>query len=121
MEKIKTRTYEELLAEMEAMRWQLEEANDTIHAIRTGQVDALIVHAEEGPRIYSIKTADQTYRVFIEKMNEGALTLDANGIILYCNSMFARLVNQPLVQVLAVPFRRFVTDECRGDFDRLFK
>ncbi len=121
MEKIRNRTYEELVAEIEAMRWQLEEANDTIHAIRTGQVDALIVQSGDGPQLYSLKTADQTYRVFIEKMNEGALTLDEKGVILYCNSRFARMVNQPLAHVLGVPFIQFVTEEYRASFEELFR
>ena len=38
-----TKTYEELLEELEELSFQLREANDTIHAIRTGQIDALVV------------------------------------------------------------------------------
>jgi two-component system phosphate regulon sensor histidine kinase PhoR len=56
-----------LLAEIEELRQQLEEATDTIHAIRTGQVDALVVKDTDGHQLYTLKTADQTYRVFIEK------------------------------------------------------
>jgi two-component system phosphate regulon sensor histidine kinase PhoR len=32
-----------LLSEIEELRYQLEEAHDTINAIRTGQADALII------------------------------------------------------------------------------
>ena len=38
-----TKTYEELLEEMEELRFQLQEAEDAIEAISTGQVDALVV------------------------------------------------------------------------------
>ena len=93
-----------LMAENEELRWQLEEAAETIEAIRTGQIDALVVQTAEGSELYSLKTADQTYRVFIEQMNEGALTLNAAGIILYSNSMFAKMVGQPLPQVIGQEF-----------------
>ena len=36
-----TKSIAELEAELEELRFQLQEANDAIHAIRTGQVDAL--------------------------------------------------------------------------------
>ena len=84
-------TYEILLAENERLQHQLNEATDTIEAIRTGQVDAIIVKGRAGHESYTLKTADQTYRVFIEKMTEGAVTLNGSGIILYSNSRFGTL------------------------------
>jgi len=104
-------TYQQLLDENKELRWQLEEANDAIEAIRTGQVDALIVKSEEGPQLYTLKSADQTYRVFIEKMNEGAVTLNREGVILYSNTRFASLVNQPLEKVLGFNFVDFVAGD----------
>jgi two-component system CheB/CheR fusion protein len=114
------KTYEQLLAENEALQWQLEEANDTLHAIRTGQVDALVVQGKNGAELYSLKTADQTYRVFIEKMNEGAVTLNDEGIILYCNSMFASMVELPLSQVMGRLFGEFIPAECKSEYETLF-
>lgn len=101
-------TYEQLLSENKELRWQLEEANDAIDAIRSGQVDALIVKNQDGPRLYTLKSADQTYRVFIEQMNEGAVTLNRDGLILYSNSRFATLVNRPLEKVIGYSFVDFV-------------
>src|SRR5215204_6043109 len=95
-----TKTYEELLEELEDLSFQLKEANETIHAIRTGQIDALVVETEDGPQLYTLKSADHTYRVFIEKMKEGAVTLNSNGVILYCNSQFASMVNLPVSDIL---------------------
>ena len=101
-------TYEQLSAENYELRLQLEEANDAIHAIRTGQVDALIVNGTDGHELYTLKTADQTYRVFIEKMNEGAVTVNRDGLILYCNSRFAEMVGMPLQKVIGLPFYTFI-------------
>ena len=114
------KTYEQLLAEKEALEWQLEEANDTLHAIRTGQIDALVVQGKNGAELYSLKTADQTYRVFIEKMNEGAVTLNEDGIILYCNSMFASMVELPLSKVMGRLFGEFIPADCKAEYEALF-
>ena len=101
-------TVDQLLSENNELRLQLEEANDTLEAIRTGQVDALIVNDGSNHQLYTLKTADQTYRVFIEKMNEGAVTINREGLILYSNSRFAGLVSMPLEKVIGLPFDTFV-------------
>jgi PAS domain S-box-containing protein len=115
------KTIEELQKEVEELRFQLTEANDTIEAIRTGQIDALVVQGQEGHQLYSLKSADQTYRVFIEKMTEGAVTLNPEGIILYCNSRFASMVNSSLSQVIGVPFADFVAEENKTQYNGLFQ
>ena len=115
------KTYDELVAENEALHVQLEEATDTINAIRTGQVDALVVQGDDGHQLYTLKTADQTYRVFIEKMNEGAVTLNQEGTILYCNSKFASIVDLPLSNVIGLSFASFLPDAFIEIYDDLFK
>lgn len=110
----------ELLDEIAALRLQLEEANDTINAIRTGQVDALVVKGEKGHELFTLKSADQTYRVFIEKMTEGALTLNGKGIILYSNSRFAAMLGLPLSAVVGVSFNKFVAADQKEIFTNLF-
>src|ERR1700761_7042314 len=112
-------TYDELLRINEELRIQLEEANDSIQAIRTGQVDAFIVQGDEGHQLYTLKTADQAYRLFIEKMNEGAVTLNGEGLILYSNSRFANMVNLPLEKVLGVPFHEFIIPEFETKYHTL--
>src|ERR1700761_2400128 len=112
-------TYDELLRVNEELRIQLEEANDSIQAIRTGQVDAFVVQGEEGHQLYTLETADQAYRLFIEKMNEGAVTLNSDGLILYSNSRFATMINLPLEKVLGTPFQSFVTVESETKFREL--
>ncbi|GAB4007305.1 hypothetical protein GCM10028808_10810 [Spirosoma migulaei] len=116
-----SKTYEQLVAENESLRWQLEEANETIQAIRTGQIDALVVEGEDGHELYTLKTADQTYRIFIETMNEGAVTLNRDGLILYSNSTFALMVDLPLSKVIGLSFDQFIAPDSREEFDALFK
>jgi PAS domain-containing protein len=115
------KTYDQLLKENESLQEQLEEATETIHAIRSGQVDAIVVRAPGGgTQLYTLKTADQTYRVFIEKMNEGAVTLNEHGVILYCNSMFASMVNMPLSKVVGKRFEHFIPDIFKAIYLDLF-
>lgn len=116
-----TKSNEQLLSENQELQWQLEEANDTIEAIRTGQVDALVVKNGEAHQLYTLKTADHTYRVFIEKMSEGAVTIDKGGFILYCNSRFAALVNLPLEKVIGVSFESFIATESKSRYYKLNK
>ena len=82
----------DLVQENERLRQQLMEANDTIEAIRNGEIDALVVQGKNGHELYTLKSADRTYRSFIEQMSEGAVTLNSDGIIVYCNSSFATMV-----------------------------
>jgi len=117
----RSKTIEELNAELEELQHQLFEANETIDAIRTGQIDAIVVQDQYGPQLYSLRSADQAYRVFIEKMTEGALTLNKVGIILYCNSQFAHLVGKPLSNVIGIPFVDLVVTKHKKSFQDLFQ
>ncbi len=113
---LEEKTIKELEEKIFELSNQLEEANDTIEAIRTGQVDALIVQNDEGHQLYTLKNADQTYRVFIEKMNEGAVTLNREGVIVYSNSSFANAIKLPLEKVIGLYFIEFVPSESQEGF-----
>jgi PAS domain S-box-containing protein len=80
-----------LLAEVEDLENRLFEANSIIDAIKEGSVDALVLHQGGEPQIYSIESADYTYRILIEKFSEGALSITDDGLILYCNDAFGKL------------------------------
>ena len=119
MELIKT--VQQLEDELADLQSRLDEANDTIEAIRTGQVDALVIKEEKGHQLYTLKSADQTYRVFIEKMNEGAVTLNEKGIILYSNSRFASMVGLELSTVIGLSFEELVPQNTWKFFRELLK
>ena len=114
------KTIKQLTDELVSLRLQLEEANDTIEAIRSGQVDALVVKVNDGHKLYTLKSADQSYRVFIEKMTEGAVTLNKEGIILYGNYRFSELVQLPLSKVIGQPFQTFVALQDQKRFADIF-
>ncbi|WP_255373116.1 sensor histidine kinase [Chitinophaga sp. YR627] len=102
-----------MLEELNETRRRLAEAEDTIEAIRTGQVDALVVQQGDSHQLYTLQTADHAYRMFIEKMNEGAVTLNREGVILYANSRFSEMVALPLMYIIGQPLYNFVAPHSR--------
>jgi PAS domain S-box-containing protein len=104
--------------EIEGLRIRLQEAEETLSAIRSGEVDALVVTGPAGEQVFTLKGADYAYRIIVEQMNEGALTLSMDGTILYCNSRFADLVKQPLERVLGSSFGAFVAGDDEVTFER---
>jgi PAS domain S-box-containing protein len=111
MNELGINTEQDFRKEIEQLRTELEEARELIQAIRTGEVDALAVQGPEGSQIYTLKSADHTYRVLVEEMNEGALTLNKEGIILYCNARFADFLGLPLEKVIGSSFYTYIPDD----------
>lgn len=109
------------LEEIEDLRRELYEATETIEAIRTGQVDALVVQQGDMQQLYTLQTADHAYRIFVEKMTEGAVTLNSEGIILYCNSAFANMVGLELTDVTGALFENLLDPQFRSSFRILFE
>jgi PAS domain S-box-containing protein len=106
--------------ELVSLRLKLDEANETIEAIRTGQVDALIVDDGSGHQIFTLTSADQGYRALIENMGEGAVTMSRTGLVLYCNSTFAEMLGVSLSSVIGLPFEKFVNETSLQFYKDLF-
>ncbi|MCE9613450.1 MAG: PAS domain-containing protein [Lentisphaerae bacterium] len=90
------------------LRASLAEAREALRAIHHGEVDAVVVKGKHGPQIYTLGGAEHAYRVLIESMNEGALTLTTDELILYANQCFATMVKTPLAEVIGSPFRKLL-------------
>lgn len=97
-----------------ALRARLTEAEDTLLAIRSGDVDAVVVSGKNGDQVFTLEGAGHAYRILIESMNEGALTLTADRTILYANQHFAGMVKHPLEQVIGSSFHRFLSADDRA-------
>jgi len=111
--------YENLQAELDELKAQLQEANEVLEAIRNGEIDAVVVRNGNANQLYTLQSADHNYRVFIEKMKEGAITLSREGIILYSNSQFGSLVGFPLTEVIGLPIEKFVPQQFQHTFKRI--
>ena len=107
--------------ELAELRVRLADTEETLRAIRTGEVDTVVVAGKEGPQVFTLQGAEHAYRVLIESMNEGALTLTVDKTILYANQCFAKMVKCPLEQVTGSSFRRFISAEDRAILRPLIK
>ncbi|MFO1424086.1 MAG: PAS domain S-box protein, partial [Candidatus Competibacteraceae bacterium] len=92
-------SHEQLTREVERLRARLADAEEVLRAIRAGEVDALVVPGPGNRQIFTRENTEQPYRVLVEQMNQGAVTLSAEGLILYCNRRFAEIFRTPLDRV----------------------
>ena len=109
------------ISEPEELRTRLEEAEETIEAIRSGKVDALVVSGPNGEQIYTLHGADHSYRVLLEDMNEGAATLLPDGAVLYCNKAFAEMLKMPIEKVIGFSANDLVAQSDRQAFADLLR
>lgn len=107
--------------ELVELRSRLAEAEETLHAIRSGEADSLMVHGERGARVFTLEGDDYAYRELIESMNEGALTLTADDGVLYANRCFAGMVRSPLQRVIGGSFRQYLAAEDWARLEPLLK
>jgi PAS domain S-box-containing protein len=101
----------DLKTEIKELKARLAEAEETLNAIRSGEVDALVVSGTQGDRIFTLKGAEMPYRILVEEMNQGALLIIPGGTILYANTRFAGLTKTPLEQVIGSSWQRFFPRE----------
>ena len=110
----------QLRTENEELQQRLAEAEETLYAIRNGEVDAIVVSGAEGARIFSLTSAETPYRIMVEEMHEGAATLMADTTIIHCNSRFAEMVACPAGQIIGASFSQFIGENEKPAFTRLF-
>jgi len=104
--------------ELEIVRQQLAEAHATLDAIRSGQVDAVMVDLGHTHEVFTLQRADLPYREFIEQMAEGALSLDAKHTILYANPFVCELLGLPREEVVGQSLQRWLTPPSQRALDR---
>ncbi len=108
-----------LQRELDELRLRLAEAEETLQAIRQGEVDAVVVRGASGPQVYTLLNADRPYRNIVERMQEGAFTLAADGTVLYANQRLASFLGLLPTNLVGRQFRRFVAVDDRAVFDEI--
>jgi PAS domain S-box-containing protein len=99
---------------------RLQDAQDTIEAIQSGDVDAVVVKGSSGSQVYSLAGAEQRFRVYVEQMQEGAITVSDVGLVLYCNRRFAEMVEMPLERVIGGPIASHLTGDAWAQLSLVF-
>lgn len=105
---------DKLRAENEELRIQLGDALDALRAIRSGEVDALVVQTHEGERVFALETAYELYRVFVEEMQEGAAALTADGLILFANRRLSDITGVPHARLVGASIYPLIGEADRG-------
>ena len=110
-----------VLEEIEQLKSRLSAAEEALSAIRDGHVDAIVVPGPNGAQVFTLAGSDAAYRVFVERMKEGAVTVSADSTILYCNHAFAEIIQMPLESVIGRSIYDFVPKPERAKFDTVYK
>src|SRR6267143_338826 len=98
------------------LRARLKTAEETLAAIRSGEVDALMVLGRRGEQVVTLKGGEPAYRMLVEAMSEGAATLSSDGAVLYSNRKFAEMIRRPLGKVAGITVQSLVEEKERDRF-----
>jgi len=95
------------------LRARIVELEETLRAIRMGEVDAVLVSGPHGDQVFTLQGAEHPYRLMVETIDEGAATLAEDGTVLYANRSFAEIFDIPLEKFIGAPLNDFVFGEDR--------
>ena len=98
---------------VEELRNRLAAAEEALRALRAGEVDALVVSGAGDAHVVTLQGAELPYRILLDQMYAGAVTLTPDGVIVYCNRRFADIVRTPLARVIGSALCRFVPSDQR--------
>jgi PAS domain S-box-containing protein len=101
------------------LRAELREARETIEAIRGGGVDSLLVGPPGQEQIYSRSNADRTYRLVVEAMSEGAVTISPQGVILDANPRLGLMTGRSAPGLVGTAVLDLIPGPHQAEFTRL--
>lgn len=108
-------------AEAEELRARLREAEETLQAIRSGGVDAIVVEGPGGKQVFTLQGAEHPYRVLAETMNEGAASLASDGTTLFCNRRLGEILGVEQSELLGSAIRDYIQREQRPAFEHFIQ
>jgi len=111
----------QLRAENTDLRTRLAEAEETLRAIREGEVDAIVVSGSKGNRVFALAEADNLPRLMIETMNEAGLATTPDGTLLFCNDRTNVLLGRPKEDLLGHNLANFIAPDDAGRFRQLLQ
>ncbi len=103
------------------LKKQLAETEETLDAIRQYLVDAFVITRSDGEQVVTLTDANFPYRMMVESMNEGAVTLIPDGTIFYTNPCFANMVGMQSDKLLGSNFRDLILPQDLTNFDDMFR
>ena len=101
------------------LRARLKTAEETLRAIQSGEVDAVMVSGRRGEQVVTLKGSEPNYRMLVEAMSEGAATLSRDGAVLYCNGRTAKLIGSTTGRAIGIRFESLAAETERDRFENL--
>jgi len=105
-----------LRQENEELKARLAEAEETLLALRSGEVDAIVVSGPAGPAVFTMRGVEHAYRLIVETMKEGAATISQDGLVLYGNPSLGQILGTPVSGIMGRPLADFVAANERSKF-----
>src|SRR5579863_2325057 len=100
----------------EKLRDRLKAAEETLAAIQSGEVDALMVSGRRGEQLVKLKGGEPAYRMLVEAMSEGAAALSSDGAVLYSNRKFAEMIRKPPGKIVGMAVHSLLAGKERDRF-----
>ena len=109
------------LDETAELKSRLEETEETLRAIQEYMVDAFVVNRENGIQVVTLNESEIPYRMMVESMNEGAVTLIPDGTVFYCNARFGEMTQMDGEKLVGTPFQSLIVPEEQNTFEVFLK
>lgn len=117
----KTQKQQQVQDEADELKVRLAETEETLRAIQQYMVDAFVVNRENGIHVVTINEAEIPYRMMVESMNEGAVTLIPDGTVFYCNGRFGEMLQSDCEKLVGTSFRDLIVPEEQSRFEAIFQ
>ncbi len=116
----RNQTHHEVQDEADELKSRLAETEETLRAIQEYMVDAFVVNRENGIQVVTLNESEIPYRMMVESMNEGAVTLIPDGTIFYCNGRFGEMIQADCEKLIGTSFQTLIVPEEQGLFETIF-
>jgi PAS domain S-box-containing protein len=94
-------------------------AEEAIWALHEGEADAIVVRTPRGEDVYTLESINKPYRLFVEQMQEGAISICRDSRILYCNERFADMVGGLPESITGRTLDEFIAESALDDYRSL--
>lgn len=106
-------------ADLPALRAELADLREALDTIGQGGVDAVIMGEPGSEQVYTLASADRPYRLIIEEMDEGAVTVSEAGVVLYLNPCLTRLLGREHGELVGASCDELVVEGDHALLERL--
>jgi PAS domain S-box-containing protein len=117
----RNQTQQEVQDEADELKSRLAETEETLRAIQQYMVDAFVVNRENGIQVVTLNESEIPYRMMVESMNEGAVTLIPDGTIFYCNGRFGEMVQMDCEKLVGTSFHKLLAPEEQHRFEAILR